>query len=414
MKKQITLALGLIVMGAFAQKKELKAVEKAVDNNKFAEAITKSKAFENVMADAKDKYKTKFYFLKAKAFKGLKKYSDANKTFKVLFKLEKDLGSSKYTSKAKPILQNMAQEVSKKALDLYNNKKDYKGAARNFYLTYELSPKDTVFAYNAAIASQQAKDYDGALKYYKELQKINYSGAQIIYYVTDKSGNLINAGSKVQQKMLIKSPEYSKPKDEVIPSKKGEIAKNVALILKEQGKTEEAMKAISDARKSNPKDDTLIFAAAEIYHKLNKMDKYEELMREATKLRPNDAQLFYNLGVVNANEKQVDEAIKYYKKAISIKPNYYEANLNLAAVILSKDAEIIEKINNAIDKNDTASYNKYVKEQKEVYKSSLPYLRKADELNRSLQTVKTLKNIYESLEMNNEAKEYLDLYKAMK
>ena len=44
----------------------------------------------------------------------------------------------------------------------------------------------------------------------------------------------------------------------------------------------------------------------------------------------------------------------------------------------------------------------------------LPFLEKADGLKRSIETVKTLLNIYENLELEDKASEFRALYKSMK
>ncbi len=69
-------------------------------------------------------------------------------------------------------------------------------------------------------------------------------------------------------------------------------------------------------------------------------------------------------------------------------------------------------INNNLD-NET-KYNELMEKQRELYRQALPYLEKADSLKRDIDTVKTLKNMYEMLEMEDKAKEYVALYKSMK
>ena len=74
--------------------------------------------------------------------------------------------------------------------------------------------------------------------------------------------------------------------------------------------TEEAIAALQEARKSNPNDVNLILVEADLYVKLDRMDKFGELMELAVKQKPNDPTLYYNLGVVNMNQKKKEEAKK--------------------------------------------------------------------------------------------------------
>ncbi|CAM1333739.1 tetratricopeptide repeat protein [Tenacibaculum aestuariivivum] len=410
MKKQLLmLSLGLLSLGLLAQKSELKIAEKAIKKQDFKSAITTLNSVEGaVMINDEDKYKSKFYFLKGKALAAQKDYENAAKALNELLAMDKN----KYTEEAKPILGNIIQEVSNKAVDLYNNKKDYKNAADNFYLTYMLSPKDTSFAYNAAISATQANDYDAAINYYKELRKVGYTGVEISYLATSKlTGKVEDLGSKQNRDLLVKTKQYTNPENKSSEPKTAIIVKNIALLLKEQGKTDEAIEALAEARKENPEDLNLLLNEAELYVELKKMDKFGDLMKEAVALDPENPTLYYNLGVVNFNQGRVDDAKKYYKKAIELKPDYGDAYMNLAVVVLNKDKTIVDEMNKNL--NNFKKYDELALQQKEVYKEALPFLEKADSLNRSTDTVKTLMNLYEVLEMESKATEFRTLYKSM-
>ncbi|WP_298997533.1 tetratricopeptide repeat protein [uncultured Tenacibaculum sp.] len=411
MKNQfIALSLGLMSLGAVAQKSELKEAEKAIKKQDFTTALSTLKTIEgSLMMNGEDKYKSKFYFLKGKALAAQKDYKGAAESLNALFAMNE----SKYGDEARPILNQMIQEVSNKAVDFYNNKKDYKNAAENFYLTYLLSPADTSFAYNAAVSATQAKDYDKAIEYYRELQKIGYTGIEKEFVATDKaSGKVESFGNdKARRDLMVKSGGYLKPDVRSSESKTATIVKNVALILKEQGKTEEAIAAFKDARTSNPKDLNLILNEAQLYVEMGKMDKFGELMSEAVALDPENPTLYYNLGVVNFNQGRMEDAKKYYEKTIELKPDHADAYMNLAVVILDQEKAIVEEMNKNL--SNFKKYDELAAKQKEVYKEAIPFLEKADSLNRSIDTVKTLMNLYEVLEMSDKASEYRELYKSM-
>lgn len=411
MKNQfIALSLGLMSLGAVAQKSELKEAEKAIKKQDFTTALSTLKTIEGaLMMNGEDKYKSKFYFLKGKALAAQKDYKGAAESLNALFAMNE----SKYGDEARPILNQMIQEVSNKAVDFYNNKKDYKNAAENFYLTYLLSPADTSFAYNAAVSATQAKDYDKAIEYYRELQKIGYTGIEKEFVATDKaSGKVESFGNdKARRDLMVKSGGYLKPDVRSSESKTATIVKNVALILKEQGKTEEAIAAFKDARTSNPKDLNLILNEAQLYVEMGKMDKFGELMSEAVALDPENPTLYYNLGVVNFNQGRMEDAKKYYEKTIELKPDHADAYMNLAVVILDQEKAIVEEMNKNL--SNFKKYDELAAKQKEVYKEAIPFLEKADSLNRSIDTVKTLMNLYEVLEMSDKASEYRELYKSM-
>ena len=413
MKKQVlAISLGILTLGSFAQKKELKLIEKALNGNDFTSALSSLGSLEGSIMDADEKYKTKFYFLKGKALAGKKEYTAAAKTLNKLLDLEKESGKSTYTGDASTVLSNMIQEVSKEAIDLYNNKKNYKAAAEKFYLTYKLSPQDTSFAYNAAVSAGQAKDYAAALKCYRELNEIGYTGIETQYVATNKAtGKEEDLGSKSQRDLMVKTGNYIKPTIKRSQDKSADIVKNIAYILKEQGKTEEAIAAMEKARIANPKDVNLILNEAQLYSEMGRMDKFGELMNDAIALDPNDPTLYYNLGVVNFNSERTEEAKKYYNKAIELNPEYYDAYMNLAVAILSEDKAIIEEMNKNL--SNFKKYDALALRQKGVYKEALPYLEKADNLNRTKETVNTLKSIYDVLEMTSKSNEFKALKKSM-
>jgi len=413
MRRQVlTISLSLLAIGAFAQKKELKIIEKALSGNDFSGALAAIKSAESILESSEDKYKTKYLLLKGKALAGQKKYSQANKVFNQLFDLEKTAGN-KYTNEGKTIVSSMAQEVSNEAIDLYNNKKDFKAAAEKFYLTYKLSPTDTSFVYNAAVSSTQAKDYNAALKCYNELKDLGYKGIEYQYVATNKTtGKEEPFTTKSEMDLMVKAGKYSNPKTKASESKYATIVKNIALILKEQGKKEEALQALDEARAQNPKDINLVLSAADLYHGMGKTEKFSEMMKEAIALKPDDEVLYYNLGVTNFNIGRKDEARKYYEKAIELKPDYADAYMNLAVLILDQDKAIVEEMNNNL--SNFKRYDELELQQKAVYKEALPYLEKADALNRSLETVRTLMGMYGALEMTGKESEFRKLYNELR
>jgi tetratricopeptide (TPR) repeat protein len=142
MRKQVlAISLGLLTLGSFAQKKELKSIEKALKNNDFTGALTIVNSLNESIESADDKYKSKYYFLKGQAFAGKKEYQKAADAFNKLFDFEKKIGKERYSAEARPRLDKLIQSVSEKAIGLYNNDKNYKDASKFFYLTYKLSPK---------------------------------------------------------------------------------------------------------------------------------------------------------------------------------------------------------------------------------------------------------------------------------
>jgi tetratricopeptide (TPR) repeat protein len=413
MKNQVlALSLGLMSVMAFGQRKELRTAEKAIDKSEFASALTAINSVNAMLETMDSKYKANYYFLKAQAQAGQNNYAAAADSFNDLFEYEKKIEKERYSDDAKPMLDALVQKVSNKAIEQYNTN-DYKNAKDSFYLTYKLSPKDTSFLFNAAISASLSKDYDASLKYYRELKKIGYTGVSTEYLaVNDETGEVENLGSKSNRDAMVRIGQYTTPTEKVLESKYAEIVKNIGYILVNQGKTEEAIIALQEARSANPKDVNLILNEAQLYIKLDQMDKFGALMKEAVKLDPTNPTLFFNLGVVNAGEGKMDAAVKYYKKAIELKPDYGDAYMNLAVTMLTEEKALVEEMNKNLSNFD--KYDALQEKQRVLYKTALPFLLKADGIKRTKGTVRTLLNIYDTLRMEKEADILRPIYKEMR
>jgi len=413
MKNQVlALSLGLMSLVSFGQRKELRTAEKAINKSEFASALTAINSVNAMLETMDSKYKSNYYFLKAQAQAGQNNYAAAADSFNDLFEYEKEIDKERYSDDARPMLNELVQKVSNKAIEQYNAN-DYKNAKDSFYLTYKLSPKDTSFLFNAAISASLSKDYEASLKYYRELKNIGYTGISTEYLaVNDETGEVENLGSKSNRDAMVRIGQYATPTENVLKSKYAEIVKNIGYILVNQGKTEEAIIALQEARSANPKDVNLILNEAQLYIKLDQMDKFGALMKEAVKLDPTNPTLFFNLGVVNAGEGKMDAAVKYYKKAIELKPDYGDAYMNLAVTMLTEEKALVEEMNKNLSNFD--KYDALQEKQRVLYKSALPFLLKADGIKRTKGTVRTLLNIYDTLRMEKEADILRPIYKEMR
>ena len=323
---------------------------------------------------------------------------------------EKKTGKKVYTEDILETITNYKTEIVNVAIALANTKK-YTEASKILYAAYKLEPKDVNNLYYAANYAVEAKDYDGALEYYSELKQLKYTGEGTTYLAKNNaSGAVETFKDKVMRDKFVESGAYSNPTEEKIKSRRGEIVRNVALILIEKNKTEEAKTAIADARKEFPNDVTLIISEAEIYLKLNDIPRYQKLIKEALDKSPNDHLLIYNLGVTSAENKQYEEAEKYYRKVIDIKPDYVEAYINLADVILKPDQKIVDEMNKlGLSSKDQKRYEVLQVERKGLFNRVMPILEKANDLRPESEDIQTsLMAVYRFLEL----KEKIDALKA--
>jgi tetratricopeptide (TPR) repeat protein len=413
--KYVILASALLIsVATFAQKDQIKSAEKALKGGDAQGAITILNDAENMVANAKDSEQAQFYFVKGNAYLELadksvetgKNLSLAAESYKKLIDLEKASGKQKYSTQAATSITQIKGKLINAAIADTQSNKQAEGA-KKLYDAYLLDKKDTINLYYAASTYVNAQDYDAALNAYDELKKINYSGKGTSYLALSKvSGNEDSFNTANERDMAVKLGTHEKPKTEAIPSKRGEIYKNIALILVQKGRVEDAKKAIADARKSNPDDSSLILTEANLYLETKDFETYKKLVNEALQKDPNNKELIFNLGVISANANNAADAEKYYLKVIEIDPNYANAYLNLAALKLEAEKPIIDEMNKlGTSDKDMKRYDVLKAKREGVFKAVIPYLKKANELDPKNEDVKkTLLGVYSALEMTAEAK----------
>jgi len=408
--KYVTLVSALLIsVATFAQKDQIKAAEKALKGGNTQEAITILQGAESLISNAPDADKAQYYFIKGNAYLDLankkveegKNLSLAAKSYQDLLAAEKASGKSKYSTQATASIIEIKGKLINSAIADTKANKTIEGASK-LYDAYMLDKKDTINLYYAASTYVNGKDYVTALKLYEELKTLNYSGKGTSYLAMNKlTGQEDLYNTAKERDLAVKLGTHEKPKTEAIPSKRGEIYKNIALILVDQGKIEEAKKAISDARKANPEDTSLALAEANLYLETKDFETYKKIIAEILEKSPNDTNLIFNLGVLSANAKNAVEAEKYYKRVMEIDPNYVNAYINLAALKLEDEKVIIDEMNKlGNSEKDMKRYAVLKTKRENLFKSTIPYLQKAYELDpTNIDVAKTLLNVYSALEM---------------
>ncbi len=393
MKKLIAITCMLLIATvSFAQKKELKGAEKAIKNSNFAEAKALLSQVESTISSADDKLKGKYYFLLGKALyaEGSGSDEDMGKAIESLNKSGKD-----YASDAASLKSAMINSFLTKANSSLEQK-NYSASSNGFEKAYRLSPKDTLYLFYAASIAVNGQEYDAALTYYNELKEIGYSGVETEFIAINKETNEEEGfPNKSMRDISVKAGTHIKPGVKTTEPRSGEIAKNIALIYISQGKKEEAMTAIKEARIANPNDLNLLMSEANIQYQTGNVDKYKALIAEAITMDPNNPELFYNLGVTTA-DTDVEAAKGYYSKALELDPNYTNAHINMAALILAEETTIVEQMNSlGSSAADDRKYDDLKAKRTQVYNDAIPYLVKALEIKpNNVDAAKTLMNIY--------------------
>lgn len=389
----------------FAQKKEVKALEKAIKSGSYGEAKTLVGAADALLGSMDDKTKQKFNLLKAQAYLGVdnKNIDDLKKAAEAFQKLE----GTKYSTEGKTGLSNVTAAMVNSAIDDQNNNK-YEEAGVKLESAYGYSGDNKDYLFYAASNFLNAKNYGKASSLFEKLLEDGYNGQKQVYYaVNAETGKKKEFSSKQERDVLVLSKEYIKPTDELSESKEATIMNYLIAIYSIEGKSEKAITLLDKAIAANPTDSKLLISKANAYLKMDRMDKYKEVITEVLEMDPNNAELHYNLGVSEDQLGNKENARKYYQKTIELNPNYAAAYNNIAALILSKDQELMDEMNGlGTSKSDYDRYDALKAQRKGLYKEAMPYLEKALAAKPDyLGVAKTLYNIYQQLGESSKADE---------
>jgi tetratricopeptide (TPR) repeat protein len=292
------------------------------------------------------------------------------------------------------------------------SQKKYAEGAKVLYDIYQLDKKQPDNLYYAASYAVNGQDYDSALKYYDELKAINYSGAGTTYLATSvATGKEEPFNNKADRDKMVAFKTHVKPREEKTVSKRGEIYKNIALILMQKNKIEEAKTAYAEAIKENPDDTSLSVGEANLYLQLKDTETYKSKVAAILAKNPNNIELIYNMGVVALEAHQPLEAEGYFKKVLEIDPKYANAYMNLAAIKLEGDEKVVAEMNKlGTSEKDNKRYETLKKQRTASFNAAMPYLEKALELDATNEAViDNLLSVYNFLELNDTEK-----YKTLK
>lgn len=404
MRKQLLALVLLISAVTFAQKNEIKEIEKALKSGNFIAAQSAVTNAEGVMTNADAKTKAKYYYLKGKAFLGNGNVVNVKniKEAKASFDKSNELSKGKYKSETDGLLASMVNSIDNKAREDYKNNK-VASAADKFMSVYEING-DLEALSNAANLYTDSQKYDKALDAYLILDEKKFTGERDEIIATDKAtGEIKVYATEFDRTLDLKAKTHTNPKTRKTASQRPDILKKIALLYIEKKDNDNALKAIQKAKKENPDDATMLIDEANIYYAQGDTMKFKETLMEASKRDPNNVNLLYNIGVVSSDNGDIETAEMFYKRVLKIEPDNLSANINMAVMFITKSDELNKK-KREID--DDAEYDRITDQIKEYRMKGLPYLEKAAELQPNDKDVlTTLFNLYTRLKMMDKRSE---------
>ena len=227
----------------------------------------------------------------------------------------------------------------------------YEIAYQNFNAYLAVKPDDTAALYLTGVSATNAKMYDQALKNYNKLITTNYSKNKDVY--TDMSFIYLAKKDSAAALKVLKEGSAKYPKD-------ANLNKAMAALSLQMGNTKGLAEKLEADIAADPK---------------NKMNYYY-------------AGQYYN------SVKNYDKAAEAYKKAVEIDPNYFDAWLNLGAVLLHPAVELYNTAQN-LPMNKQKEYDDDVKKALAYFEIAKPALLKAVELKpNSYEALTNLKKYY--------------------
>lgn len=417
MKLYISLLAALVVsFNVVAQKKELKAVQKLVDEAAYTEALTSLGALSALIEMAEPKYSAHYYYLSGLSKQATKEFSAALDDFNVVKEIETSGKLTKYTTLIDTGKAKFTEELVNHAIDL-NSKDNFAKASDALYLAYTLDTENNLdYLYFAASSAVNLKLYDKAMEYYQILKSKKYTGITKKFYATEVATGEEIEVDETTAKIYAKSKDFANIREQDTDSRLPEIVKNIALIYSTQGNLDKAKKSFEDARLISPNDAQLLVSEANFYlREFDDLDKFVELSDMAVKADPNNHIIWFNLGVVYSDLGNYQKSYESYQKSIEVNEKYFNSYLNLAALILDKQIPLRDQFDNlGYTKKDDAKREEIRKAIDGIYlESTVIYNRllELDPKNRS--AIDMLKKIYYQLDDMDKFMKYRDMLETL-
>ena len=319
---------------SFAQKNELKELEKLVNRNNTTETTALLSTIEKMLPQATDDQKAAYYFFKTKNLINLAKSgvdfnenrSKAIESINQLIKFENETKSKKYTTEVTALKNSLLAELVDEAIDS-NRNKDYKKSSRLFEQAYNLNATDTVYLYYAASDAVNAKDFDYAESKFKDLIKLKYNGESQTYVATSQvTGKVESFGFDLKARDLaVKSGTHTKPETIFNKSAKATIYNNLTHILLNKENYSEAENYALTAYDLDKDNVNSLMNVLSLYYKTNRLDRFEEYAKKGIERFPQNEILLYNLAVINMQNNQNEQATEYLNKILLLNKNHFDA-----------------------------------------------------------------------------------------
>lgn len=375
MKKFVLLVLAVsISLGAIAQMGKVTSAQSLISQG----ALDKAKeAIDLALANEKSMNNPRTYVVKGDLCRAVFESTDAN--FKTLYanpleeaytayekalELDPKGGTSKSMSLNNTYFM-LANDFVNQAVEKFEAE-DYASALKAFEYTIKLSESDvyvglldSTILFNAGLAAYNAKNYKGAIDYFKRCNATNFEGTTP-YILTYQSYAALN--DNVNAEATLKSTF------EKFPDSTG-----------------------------------VVLQLVDYYLRNNKQNEALNYINVAKAKEPNNFSLFWAEGVLYMQQEKYDDAITNLLKSIELNPDVFDTHFNTGVCYYNKASAMVLAANNIMDVNQ---YNEAVKVAREIFLKAIPFFLKARELRPDdIDALRSLKELYYRLQMNDQYNE---------
>ena len=317
-------------------------IDKAIVNEK---TIGKAKAWYTRGEIYQGMMDSPIYSKQLKPGEGLKTaYESYAKT------IELDTPTGEFGKQAVPKLDNLYGYAFNEAVTSYNAK-DYDKAIASYKLASQIKPQDTTAVLYSAYASEAKQDFSAAKASYTQLLGMNYKSVSLysrLLQMAKQQKDEVGAAKVLQQALV------------AYPNNKSFMLEDLNMSLA-SGKGEDAL------------------------GKINK----------AIAVDPGNSNLYAVRGSMYDQQKKQDLALADYKKSVELDPNNFDAQFNLGVYNYNKAADAYTKASKMDLKTYQVSGKKYEVDGKKYFEASVPYFEKALQLQpEDRNTLASLQKVY--------------------
>ena len=317
-------------------------IDKAILNEKTSGKaktwFTRGQIYEGIL-------ESPIYGKKLQPGEGLQKsYESYSKT------IELDTKDGEFGKQALPRMDALYGRAFNDAVNSYNAK-DYDKAISSYKVASQIKPQDTTAVLYSAYAYEAKKDYTGAKASYNQLLGMNYKSAALynrLLQIARQQNDNAEASKVLQQALL------------AYPNNKSFMLEDLNVSLA-GGKGEDAITKINKTIAADPTNSNLYAVRGSLYDQ----------------------------------QKKSDLALADYRKAVELDPKNFDAQFNLGVYNYNKAADSYTKASKMDLKSYQISGRKLEADGKKYFEVAIPYFERALELQPTdRNTLTSLKKIY--------------------